>query len=148
VVPARDQERVAVADRGRDVDLAVERVGPVDPEPALAVDAEVVDLLQRHLAVGVLVVLVGREGGPVPVRGEDLDGDEPIGLERIGGHEVGDLSGGRSASSHLDGDRFRGDVGGLEAAVGAGGGEGQLRGAIGGHPGLTSHREVHEVADP
>ena len=43
----------------------------------------VVDLLQDPLDLGVLVVLVGRVGGPVAAGGEDLAGQQVGGLDVI-----------------------------------------------------------------
>jgi hypothetical protein len=76
VVSAGDEEHVAVAHGHRGVDAPVLRVRPVETEAEGARDAEVVDLLQDRLPLALLVVLVGRIGGPVAGRGDQLDRDE------------------------------------------------------------------------
>ena len=115
VVAAWDQEHVAVADRHRLVDRAVGGVRAVQAEPGLPADPEVVDLLERDLVLGVLVVLVRGERRPVPVGREDLDGDQALRLERVGGQEVVDLPGRDAAAADLDRDGARRDVRGLRA---------------------------------
>ena len=89
-VPAvGDEDRVAGAHLGADVDLLA-RARAVHPLVAAGaglaggvggVGLEVVDLLQPRLARARLVVLVRRERRPVAARGDDLDGDQLVGLE-------------------------------------------------------------------
>ena len=59
---ARTQVHIACGSRARNALLGIPRpegVGPVEPEPGLPVDLEVIDLLDRNLGVGPFVVLVG-----------------------------------------------------------------------------------------
>ena len=70
---------------------------------AAAGDLEVVDLLQRDLDPGdVLVVLVRRIRGPVAVGREDLHGDQRVGLEGLGRAEVVHLAAGVAGTAQLD----------------------------------------------
>jgi hypothetical protein len=52
----------------------------------------VVDLLELRLLGADLVVLVGRIRAPIAARREDLDRDQPVGLETVGRGEVADFS--------------------------------------------------------
>src|SRR6266511_802436 len=147
VIAPRDQEHVAVAHRYGDVDVAIRSVRAVQPEPAVPPDPEVVDLLQRHLALGELVVLVRWERRPVPVRCEHLDRDEPLRLERVGRHEVVDLPRGRAASSDLHGHGSGRHVGGFQSPLGASRRKRELATAVAGEDDLASLRKVDEIAD-
>ena len=75
--------------------------GPAGPR----VDLVVVDLLESGLAWTRLVVLVRRVGGPVATGRDDLDGDDPIGIERSGHAEVADLTRADARAPQLDGYR-------------------------------------------
>ena len=122
VPPVGHQDDVAGPDLGEHVDLAVR--GAVDPQVSDRVgalgravgglDLVVVDLLQLRLdAVTVGVVLVRRVRAPVAGRGDDLAGDERLGLEHAGHPEVADLAGRLAGAAQLDGDIGRAEV--LEA---------------------------------
>jgi len=78
----RDQDHVARAHLGQHVDRT--GLGAVNPLVGQALGLEVVDLLEFGLVLAGLVVLVRRVGGPVPARGEHLDRDELVALERRG----------------------------------------------------------------
>ena len=107
-VPAvRDQHDVAGADLGADVDRAVRvAVHPLVARPRRTRrrrgDLEVVDLLQRRLALADLVVLVRRVRRPVAARGEHLAGDQPVALEGLRRAEVVDLPAGLPGAAQLD----------------------------------------------
>ena len=116
------QDDVAGPDLGEHVDLAVcravdaqvpDRVGALGRAVG-GLDLVVVDLLQLRLdAVAVGVVLVRRVRAPVAGRGDDLAGDERLGLEHAGHPEVADLAGRLAGSAQLDRDVGRAEV--LEA---------------------------------
>ena len=103
-VPAvRHEDDVAGAHLGEHVDRPL--VGAVDPLVAdrararglrragRRCDLEVVDLLELGLdARPLLVVLVRRVGAPVAGRGDDLAGDDRVGVEHAGDAEVADLA--------------------------------------------------------
>jgi hypothetical protein len=111
-VPAeRDQDDVTGADLGENVDLAFR--GAVDPQVCERVgalrsvggglDLVVVDLLELRLdALAASVVLVRWVGAPVAGRGDDLTGDERLGVEDAGHSEVADLTGGLAGAAQLD----------------------------------------------
>ena len=91
VVAVGNQDRVAGRHFGEDVDLAIGSRA-VDALVAAGtgchraaappVDLEVVDLFQHRFARTLLVVLVRWVRRPVAARGEDLDRDQSVGLER------------------------------------------------------------------
>ncbi len=155
-VPAvGDEDRVARADLGADVDLLA-RAGAVDPLVAAGtglacrvrgVGLEVVDLLQPRLVLARLVVLVRRERRPVAARGDHLDGDHLVGLERRRGAEVVDLPAGLSRPAELDLHALGGAVAGGQPPVGAGPAEREPAALLRGHRGGGVARDVGEVGD-
>jgi hypothetical protein len=100
VVAAGQQHRVPAADLLEDVDPRP--VGALIGEAAIG-DLEVVDLLERRLDAGdVLVVLVGRIRRPVAAGRDHLDGDQAVGEVRVGPAEVVDLAAHLPGAAQLD----------------------------------------------
>ena len=110
-VPAvRHEHHVTVAHLGHHVDRPAGRaVHPLEAErPGVLgctldpAHLEVVDLLELALAALVLlVVLVRRVRRPVAGRGEDLTGDDGVGVEHVGGAEVAHLARGVTGAAQL-----------------------------------------------
>src|SRR4051794_15242906 len=122
VIAARDEEGVAgLHDHGL-VDLAVCGVRAVDAVPVLALDLEVVDLLELGLGLARLVVLVRRVAGPVSLGREHLDADEPVGGELAGAEEVVQLARAGAGAADLDRDLLGGGARGGPAVPGGGAG--------------------------
>ena len=146
-VPAvRDQDHVARAHLGQHVDRAGGRA--VDPLVGEALGLEVVDLLEFGLVLARLVVLVRRVGGPVPARGEHLDRDELVAVERPGRAEVVDLAAGLAGPAQFHRHVLGGTIPGFEPARAAGARDGERAAVPAGHGDGGVARRVAEVADP
>ena len=156
VVAAWDAKDVAVADHDIFVDAPVRGVGAMKgkalrggPGRAVAPDAEVVDLLVVHRALGGSVVAVRWVRRPVAVGGQKLHAHQPVSaVEDAGGHEVGDLAGRRSRPPDFDGDLAGFDVDGVETAPGPGGGQGDFGASRRAKPHLGPDRDVRPVGHP
>ena len=155
VVARRHEEHVAVAHDHGLVDRAIVGVRAVHGvavggirDPADAADAEVVDLLVVHLALGRGVVLVRRIARPVAVGCQHLAADQLVGaVEDLGHHEVGELPGRLARAAQLDRDVARLDVGGVEAPRCARRGERELAAGRRGDAQLGVDRDVGPVGD-
>jgi len=91
------QQHVVLLHLGPHVDVVAGRGVDALEREALGValtgaDLVVVDLLQDPLDLGVLVVLVGRVGGPVASGGQDLAGQQVGGLDVVAQGVVVDLA--------------------------------------------------------
>jgi hypothetical protein len=139
VVAGRQQHVVAGADLLEDVDARAVRA--LVREAAVG-DLEVVDLLQRGLDAGdVLVVLVRRIGGPVAARRDHLDCDQAVGEVGVGAAEVVDLAAHVPGAAELDRDLV--DVARLTPVERAGGRQRDAPGGADLHASVT--RRVGEV---
>ena len=97
MVAVGHDDDVAAAHLGAHVDVVAGRGVDALEREALGVvlagaDLVVVDLLQDPLDLGVLVVLVGRVGGPVASGGQDLAGQQVGGLDVVAQGVVVDLA--------------------------------------------------------
>src|SRR5690606_17690325 len=110
---------------------------------------EVIDLFQCRLdARSVLVVLVRRVRRPVAPRREHLDGDQPVGVERVGGAEVVYLPGAGTGTAHLDRNLLGSAVAERKAAGAVRAGESEPPSTGGGHSHRRLPRHVCTVRDP
>ena len=139
VVAGRQQHVVAGADLLEDVDARAVRA--LVGEAAVG-DLEVVDLLERGLDAGdVLVVLVRRIGRPVAARRDHLDRDQAVGEVGVRAAEVVDLAAHLPGAAELDRDLV--DVARLAAVERAGGRQRDAAGGADLHARVT--RRVDEV---
>ena len=131
VVAVGHERDVAVVDLAAQVDRAAgAAVGAVQAESLGALgailDLEVVDLFELALILGVLLVLVGRVGGPVTAGGDNLAGQQVGGGDALDGQGVVvDLARAVAGAAQVDADLALGVVGDGDVAGGDRGGEGE-----------------------
>ncbi len=116
-------------------------------EAGRAVDAEVVDLLQDGFARPRLVVLVRREGRPVPRRRDELARAEAVGGEGSRRAEVRDLARRVARAPDLHGHALGGPVGGLQPPPCLRHGKRELASAVALDLEPRVPREIGEVGD-
>ena len=122
---------IAVVDLAAQVDRAAgAAVGAVQAKSLGALgavfDLKVVDLFELALVLGVLLVLVGRVGGPVTAGGDDLAGQQVGGGDALDGQGVVvDLARAVAGATQVDADLALGVVGDGDVAGGNRGGEGE-----------------------
>ena len=107
----------------------------------------IVDLLQDGLARPRLVVFVGREGGPVPPRRDQLAGAQPVGGEGARRAEVRDLARRVARAADLHGHALGRSVGGLQTPPRLRHGQRELASAVALDLEPRVPRDVREIGD-
>ena len=111
-------------------------------------DLEVVDFFELALIIRVLLVLVGRVGGPVAAGGDDLAGQQVGGGDAFDGQGVVvDLARAVAGAAQVDADLALGVVGGGDVAGGESGGEREAAAAGGGDGQGLAASDVQVVGD-